>query len=108
MKLPYPNTDLVDITIYLSGGSMDENGAPIVLDPIVTKCTLNESNLFIRETNGKLIRLESKVYIRGDIAPDVLHLDGKAKLFDKEYNLYRASRPRNPDGSVHHTKLELI
>lgn len=107
-KLPYPNTDTVDIIINLTGGGMDENGAPEFFEPIVTKCTLNESSLFIRDSDGKLIRLESKVYIRGDIAPGVLHLDGNVEVYGREFNIYRASRPRNPDGSVHHTKLELI
>ena len=108
MKLPYPNTDKIPIVIKLSNGRMNENGVPIILKEINTKCTLSEKQLFVRDQDGKLIRLESKVYIKGDIAPDINYLEGEVILFGKEYKIYKSSRPRQPNGIVYHTKLELI
>lgn len=107
MKLPYPNTDKVPIAIYLTNG-IDRNGVPKVVKQFITNCTLNEKASYIRDTDGKLIRLESRVYIGRDIAPDLDVIEGKVKIRGKEYNIYRSARPRNPDGTVHHTKLELI
>lgn len=107
MKLPYPNIDNIPIKIILING-IDRNGVPKVIEEIETKCTLNEKNLYIRNADGKLIRLESRVYIGRDIAPEQMIIEGKVELGGKTYNIYRTARPRNPDGSVHHTKLELI
>ncbi len=33
---------------------------------------------------------------------------GIVKINDCQYEIYQASKPRNPDGSVHHTTLELM
>lgn len=33
---------------------------------------------------------------------------GIVKINDRKYEIYQASKPRNPDGSVHHTTLELM
>ena len=33
---------------------------------------------------------------------------GIVKIDESEYQIYQASKPRNPDGTVHHTTLELM
>jgi hypothetical protein len=33
---------------------------------------------------------------------------GKVIINDTEYEIFQASKPRNPDGTVHHTTLELM
>jgi len=33
---------------------------------------------------------------------------GIVRIYGSEYQIYRSSKPRNPDGSVHHTTLELM
>lgn len=44
----------------------------------------------------------------GDIAPEIKLLSGgEITINGIKYQIFAARRPRNPDGSVHHTTLEL-
>jgi len=106
-KLPYPNTDNTPIKIEITDG-LDRDGVPKIIATINDKCTLNSKNLYVRDTDGKLLKLESRLYIGKDIAPDIMQLEGQVTLFGVEHKIYKSARPRNPDGTVHHTKLELI
>lgn len=108
MYLPYPNTDTIPVVINLSNGKMDKDGVPVIIKKVKTNCTLSDKQLYLRDADGRLIKLESKLYIKGDIAPTISALEGSVELFGKTYTIYRSSRPRQPDGKIHHTKLELI
>ena len=55
------------------------------------------------------MELVGKVILLGDIAPNIKKISGGQVVINQvEYEIYQASRPRNPDGTVHHTTLELM
>ena len=108
MKLQYPKVlDKVPIVVSLTNG-IGENGVPIVVATYSGKCYFHEKTKRIRNADGKLIELEGKAFFGCDIAPSVSLLEGYVRLPLKEFKIYKGSRPRNPDGTVHHTELELM
>jgi len=108
MKLPYPkHLDVTPITVHIMDG-IDGNGTPNEVAIYTGKCRLVEKTKTVRDPDGKMIQLEGKAYFGCDIAPSVSLLEGHVEVLGKEMKIYKASRPRNPDGSVHHTELELM
>ena len=55
----------------------------------------------------RLVTLSGTVIIEGDIYPNKL-IEGYIKVGDIKKDIYKSSRPRNPDGSIFSTELELI
>jgi len=108
MKVPYPHhLDKTPIVVTITDG-IDGNGSPKVVATYEGRCRMHETSRYDRDPDGKLVRVEGKVFIGCDIAPSVRSLEGHVEVFGRKMNIYKASRPRNPDGSIHHTKLELI
>ena len=47
--------------------------------------------------------------LKGDVAPKLSDISsGTIKIFERELTISKASRPRNPDGTVHHTEFEVM
>ena len=97
-----------DVTIYQEG--LSEEGEPLTsLDLNDQKCRFVEKTKIIISPDGKKVELIGKVILLGDIAPNIKKISGGEVIInDSKYEIYQASRPRNPDGTVHHTTLELI
>ncbi len=97
-----------DITIYQEG--LSEEGEPLTsLDLNDQKCRFVEKTKIIINADGKKVELVGKVILLGDIAPEIKKISGGEVIINNsKYEIYQASRPRNPDGSVHHTTLELM
>lgn len=108
MKLPYPKfLDNISITVKLTNG-LDVNGAPSITLTVSTKGTFNEGTLKRIDAEGKGTELSGKVIINGDIAPSIKSLEGYVDVNSREYIIHKGIRTRNPDGSIHHTELELV
>lgn len=97
-----------DVKLYQEG--LSEEGEPLTsLNLENQKCRFVEKTKTIITTDGKKVELVGKVILLGDIAPNIKKISGGEVIFnDSKYEIYQASRPRNPDGSVHHTTLELM
>ena len=97
-----------DITIYQEG--LSEEGEPLTsLDLNDQKCRFVEKTKIIISPDGKKVELIGKVILLGDIAPNIKKISGGEVIInDSEYEIYQASRPRNPDGTVYMTTLELM
>ena len=107
MRLPYPVfLDKVPVVIYLTDGK-NEQGAPNIVKTITTKCTFNEKVQNKIGPDGKITVVQGKVLLYGDIAPDVKWLQGHLIINSKTYIIHKGIRTRNPDGTVHHSELEL-
>ena len=106
-KLPYPYTDKTPVEVILTDG-INRDGKPKEVFRYIGSCTFSEKAKYTRNPDGKLIQLEGAIYIGKDIAPTQNLIEGSVIISNREYKIYKSSRPRNPDGSVHHTKLELI
>ena len=108
-----------DVKLYQEG--LSEEGEPLTsLDIKNEKCRFVEKSKTIITADGKKVELVGKVILLGDIAPNIKKIsggevsnvitviDGKEVINESKYEIYQASRPRNPDGSIHHTTLELM
>lgn len=97
-----------DVTIYQEG--LSEEGEPLIsLNLKNQKCRFVEKTKIIISPDGKKIELIGKAILLADIAPSIKKISGgQVRINETEYEIYQASRPRNPDGTVHHTSLELM
>ena len=97
-----------DVELYQEG--LSEEGEPLTsLELKNQKCRFVEKTKIIISSDGKKVELIGKVILLGDIAPKIKKISGgQVRINDLEYEIYQGSRPRNPDGTVHHTTLELM
>ena len=97
-----------DVKLYQEG--LSEEGEPLIsLDLKNEKCRFVEKTKIIISPDGKKVELIGKVMLLGDIAPNIKKISGgEITINESKYEIYQASRPRNPDGTVHHTSLELM
>lgn len=108
-----------DVKLYQEG--LSEEGEPLTsLNLEKAKCRFVEKTKTIITADGQKVELVGKVILLGDVAPNIKKInggevsnivtiiDGKEIVNESKYEIYQASRPRNPDGSVHHTTLELM
>lgn len=109
-KLPYlrfwDNTPVV-VDIGDGNNSIDENGVPITSLPYSGKCNLDEKTRVVRDADGVTVELSGVITIGKDIAPSLATITGKVTIGERKYTIHASSRPRNPDGTVNHTRLEL-
>lgn len=109
MKFPYLSQwDNADCKVSITATEPSENGDFPVLSTYEGKCNLSEKSRTVRSTNGQYVRVSSVIHIKGDIAPDMPEFSGSVKLNGMTKKIETVDRPRNPDGSVHHTRLGLI
>lgn len=112
MKLAYPKQmDKTPIFMQFTQG-LDENGKPNEVATYSGYCYFNEKSTVSTDAgsrqNGRTLELSSIATIGCDPAPSLPTLEGYVIVYGVTYNILHARRPRNPDGSVHHTVLELI
>lgn len=97
-----------DVIIYQEG--LSEDGEPLTfLDLKKQKCRFVEKTKVIISSDGRKVELIGKVIILGDMAPNIKKISGGDVIINNsKYEIYQASRPRNPDGTVYMTTLELM
>lgn len=60
------------------------------------------NDMSVEELNSKKVKVKTNMLKLNRIT------DGIVRIYESEYRIYQASKPRNPDGTVHHTTLELM
>lgn len=86
-----------------------EDGEPNKLLDFKGKCIFIDKAKQIMDAEKHIIRLEGQLIIDDDIAPNLTALaTGSTTVNGREYKIYRCSRPHNPDGTVHHTEIEVM
>lgn len=104
-KLPFPKWILVTpVKVYQT--QLSEDGEPIeelILDGLAS---FEEKMKRTMDAKRGLVLLSGKVICQGDIHPDKL-IEGFVQIGAERKTIYRAARPRNPDGSIFSTELEL-
>ena len=109
MKFPYPpHWNNSECVISLTDIKPTENGDFPTLATYSGGCNLSEKSTTVRNVDGQYVKLSCVLRIKGDIAPDLPVFSGKATINGKEMLIETVDRPRNPDGTVHHTRLGLI
>lgn len=109
-KLPFPNWLLkTACNITLNKGGIGRNGEPLENVTWNGMCIFSEKAKRVIDTEGKQITLLGEVLVKGDIAPDLKNVsDGKIVINGVSYEIHAGYRPRNPNGSIHHTKFEVM
>ena len=108
MKLPYLEFwDVTPVTVTITNG-IDENGAPAVVATYVGNCNYSEKSNYALSSDGQRTKLSGTLTIGCDIAPSVGIVEGTVTINGVTNKIFGGSRPRNPDGTVNHTTLELI
>lgn len=109
MKFPYlKQWDNAVCKVFITDTKPSENGDFPVLNTYEGGCNLSEKSTTVRSTNGQYVRVNSVLHIEGDIAPDLPEFSGTAEVNGRVKKIETVDRPRNPDGTVHHTRLGLI
>lgn len=115
MKFPYLDQwNNADCVVFISSEKPSENGDFPAIKIYEGRCNFSEKTRVVRNANGEYVKIASALYIKGDIAPELASFTGKVVIKcggmvkDREMLIETIDRPRNPDGSVHHTRLGLI
>ena len=108
--LPFPEWLLTtEYSIILNEEGISEEGEPISSFNGSGKCIWSEKAKRIIDPEGKQITLLGKVIVKGDIAPSLKSVsDGVITINGSSYEIYAGYRPRNPNGTVHHTMFEVM
>lgn len=108
-KLPFPSELLVtEYQVSLNQEGISEDGEPLSAYTSTGKCIFSEKTKRIISNDGKQITLLGKVIVEGDIAPSLKTIsDGAITINGRKYEIHAGYRPRNPDGTIHHTTWEI-
>ena len=108
-RFPYPSSwDNATCVVSIASTEQNENGEFPVVSTYDGPCNLSEKTTTIRGVDGQYVRLSSVIHIRGDIAPELPEFSGEVEVNGMTKKIETVDRPRNPDGTVHHTRLGLI
>ena len=109
MKFPYlKQWDNAECKVFITDVKPSEDGDFPIKFTYEGGCNLSEKSRTVRSTNGQHVRLASVVHIKGDIAPALAEFSGSVEINGVTKKIETVDRPRNPDGTVHHTRLGLI
>ena len=108
-EFPFPDWLLnTDYSLVLNQEGISEDGGPLEAIKSSGKCIFSEKAKRIIDAEGKQITLLGKVIIKGDIAPSLKSVsDGAITINSNSYEIYAGYRPKNPNGTVHHTEFEI-
>ncbi len=109
-KLPFPDHLLVTpCTIILDTKGLNKDGEPEKAKSISTKCMWSEHTKRVYTADGKQVILSGQVIVKGDIAPNMPEISsGTVQIGKRVMYIHEAARPKNPDGTVHHTVFKLV
>lgn len=107
--LPFPDWLLnTDYSLVLNEEGLTEDGMPKEAFKASGKCIFSEKAKRIIDAEGKQITLLGKIIIKGDIAPSLKNVsDGVITINECNYEIHAGYRPKNPNGTVHHTEFEI-
>lgn len=109
MKFPYLSTwNNAECKVFICSEKPSENGDFPILKTYEGGCNLSEKSRTVRNANGEYVRVNCVLHIEGDIAPELPTFSGKATVNGRNMRIETVDRPRNPDGTIHHTRLGLI
>lgn len=109
MKFPYLNRwNNADCIVLITDTEPSENGDFPTKSTYEGRCNLSEGATTVRSPDGAYVKLSCVLHIEGDIAPDMSTFSGTVIVNGKSMKIETVHKPRNPDGTVHHTRLGLI
>lgn len=107
-KLHYPSFfDVLPITVVITSG-LNEDGTEKEVLKKELKCNYSETTRRVQNSQGLWVPLSGIVRFKGDICPEIANPGGYILLNNQKIVINNYVRPRNPDGTVNHTRLELM
>ncbi|MFW5436354.1 hypothetical protein [Paenibacillus apiarius] len=106
MKFPFPRWNQVT-PVQVFQTELSEDGEPVeelIFDGLAL---YDEKSRQVLDSERRLVLLSGLVIIEGDINPGKV-IEGFVKIDGVDKDIFRTRRPRNPDGSVFSTELELM
>lgn len=105
MKLPFPDWCLVTpIKVYAEIDGEDGVSEDLIFDG---KCNFSEKSKTTLNEQRQVVELTGRALFKGDIHPGEL-IKGYIELDGVKKTIYRSRKPRNPDGSIFSTELDLM
>lgn len=105
MRLPFPDWCLVtDIKVFVEVPGEDGVTEVKIFDG---KCNFSEKSKTTLNEQRQVVELSGKALFKGDIYPGQL-IKGYIDLGGVKKTIYRSRKPRNPDGSIFSTELDLM
>jgi hypothetical protein len=104
----------VPCVISVYSGGLGEDGSPSGEVVWSGKCVFNEKSESDARGDRLAVKSLGSVYVEGDTAPDITGSDGGTITLypgtekEAKMRVWRVEKPRNPDGTVNHTKFYLI
>lgn len=104
MKFPYPSWNQVTpVKVYQTEQGRYGETETLIYDG---KCYYDEESRQVLDAERRLVLLSGLIIIEGDINPGEV-IEGYVVVDGERKNIYKPKRPRNPDGTVFSTELEL-
>lgn len=104
MRFPFPSWNQVTpVEVYQTEQGRHGETETLIYDG---KCFYDERSRQVLDAERRLVLLSGLIIIEGDINPGKV-IEGYAVVGGERKNIFRSKRPRNPDGSVFSTELEL-
>ena len=109
-KLPFPRwLAVTPFSAEIKGADVNPDGEQETVKINSGMCIFDESSHREITKDGKKIVSNALVMIEGDVAPSLSDVSsGRVTVNGCTYEIAKGSRPRNPDGTVHHTEFEVI
>lgn len=105
MKLPFPEFSLVTpIKVYVEIDGEDGVEEKLIFDG---KCNFSERSRTTLNEQRQVVELTGKAIFKGDIYPGKL-IKGYVEVDGIKKTIHRSRKPRNPDGSIFSTELDLM
>lgn len=106
MRFPFPRWNQVTpVQVYQT--ELSEDGEPVETLLYDGKCFYDEKSRQMMTAERQLVLLSGLIIIEGDIAPDRPSFEGYVIVGGERKVIYGVQRPRNPDGTIFSTELQL-
>lgn len=109
-KLGFPDWLLnTECIVAVDTEEINEDGETVVYKTEPMKCIFDEASKTAYTADGRRITLAGTVIVKGDFAPSLPTVSsGAVTVNGRTMQIYSSARPRNPDGTVHHTEFEVM
>lgn len=112
MKFPClvrPRFCKTPVYVALYGEGVTEDGAPEIICENTYNCNYQETVKTVFTEQQKKVQVNGVILIPDDIAPEHPTISGGfVEIFGARREIIKATKARNPDGTVNFTELDVI